>query len=238
MKNGFTLSEVLITLTVIGVVAAITLPSFIQKYKNHLLKNQFKLTVSILMNAVKKMEADDVDVAQTLFSLDYNTFYSYFKGNYSNITQANAGYTNYSGKVIHRRSQFHSYENPYTLNTGATLWFDVGSKFGSDLKKLGVSCDSTTCKSMVFIMADINGYKNKPNALGKDLFEFWYNPDTKEFLPVGSYNTKYYSNLFGGSDIYYFGCPSTYVSDTHSEQGRACSADALSNEKYFDNLSW
>lgn len=33
MKNGFTLAEVLITLGIIGVVAAMTLPVLIQKHK-------------------------------------------------------------------------------------------------------------------------------------------------------------------------------------------------------------
>ena len=37
-KNAFTLAEVLITLGIIGVVAAMTLPAVIQNYRNHVQK--------------------------------------------------------------------------------------------------------------------------------------------------------------------------------------------------------
>ena len=40
--KGFTLAEVLITLGIIGVVAAMTLPSLIQERQNKVLETQFK----------------------------------------------------------------------------------------------------------------------------------------------------------------------------------------------------
>lgn len=60
MKNnkGFTLAEVLITLGIIGVVAAITLPAIIQNYQKMVLKNQFKKSYAIAQNAWIKAEAD------------------------------------------------------------------------------------------------------------------------------------------------------------------------------------
>lgn len=56
-NNGFTLSEVLITLAVIGIVAAMTLPAFIQKYQQFVLKNQFKQFYSNFSNAIKYVQA-------------------------------------------------------------------------------------------------------------------------------------------------------------------------------------
>lgn len=55
---GFTLAEVLITLGIIGVVAAITLPSVINKAQKFILKQQFKKSISIVSNAVRKAYAD------------------------------------------------------------------------------------------------------------------------------------------------------------------------------------
>ena len=41
-KNAFTLAEVLVTLGIIGVVAALTIPALIANYRNMVLENQFK----------------------------------------------------------------------------------------------------------------------------------------------------------------------------------------------------
>lgn len=41
-RSGFTLAEVLITLGIIGVVAAMTMPVLISNYRESVIKNQFK----------------------------------------------------------------------------------------------------------------------------------------------------------------------------------------------------
>ena len=58
MKNGFTLAEVLITLGIIGIIAAITLPSLIGHYKQKVLQEQFKTAYSLLQQAYLKIQAD------------------------------------------------------------------------------------------------------------------------------------------------------------------------------------
>ena len=58
-KGAFTLAEVLITLGIIGVVAALTLPSLIQKYQDQVLENQLKKMYSTLSQVVQKAKADD-----------------------------------------------------------------------------------------------------------------------------------------------------------------------------------
>lgn len=52
--NGFTLAEVLITLAIIGVVAAITMPTLINKYQAKVLENQFKKVDSELQRAIQQ----------------------------------------------------------------------------------------------------------------------------------------------------------------------------------------
>ncbi len=66
-QKGFTLAEVLITLGIIGVVAAMTLPTLISNYQKVVLKTQYKKGVSILANAIQ-MEMAKNETPGDLFS--------------------------------------------------------------------------------------------------------------------------------------------------------------------------
>ena len=61
MKNsfGFTLAEVLITLGIIGVVAALTLPNLIANYKNKEFATRAKRTYSLISQAIQRFQADN-----------------------------------------------------------------------------------------------------------------------------------------------------------------------------------
>ena len=61
-KSAFTLAEVLITLAIIGVVAAMTMPTLIQKYQNIVTVNKLKKHYSMMSQNFKRMLLDeDVD---------------------------------------------------------------------------------------------------------------------------------------------------------------------------------
>ena len=57
-KKAFTLAEVLITLGIIGVVAAITIPMLMTKYHKIIVENRLKDSYSIMSNAVKMAEEE------------------------------------------------------------------------------------------------------------------------------------------------------------------------------------
>ncbi len=58
-KIAFTLAEVLITLGIIGVVAAMTMPSLIQHYKKQVTVNRLKKAYSEIYQAIKLSEAEN-----------------------------------------------------------------------------------------------------------------------------------------------------------------------------------
>ena len=58
-KKGFTLAEVLITLAIIGVVAALTIPSVISNYQQMEFKTGLKKAVSVLNEAIQTNIAQD-----------------------------------------------------------------------------------------------------------------------------------------------------------------------------------
>ncbi len=58
-RAAFTLAEVLITLGIIGVVAALTMPALVAKYQEMVLKNQFKHAYSLVSQAIKQVEVNN-----------------------------------------------------------------------------------------------------------------------------------------------------------------------------------
>ena len=58
-KKGFTLAEVLITLAIIGIVAALTIPSVISNYQQQEFKTGLKKAVSVLNEAIQTNIAQD-----------------------------------------------------------------------------------------------------------------------------------------------------------------------------------
>ena len=69
--KAFTLAEVLITLTIIGVIAALTIPNLMQSYKKHEVEVKLKEAYAILSNVLKMATAEYGDeVKDTLPDAD------------------------------------------------------------------------------------------------------------------------------------------------------------------------
>lgn len=80
-KCAFTLAEVLITLGIIGVVAAMTLPALINNYKKAQTVSQLKASYSILSQAIKLSEVTNGEVKYWNFNLSPEQFFEkYLKG--------------------------------------------------------------------------------------------------------------------------------------------------------------
>ena len=77
-ENGFTLAEVLITLGIIGVVAAMTIPTLMTHLNHIKLQSQFKEGYSLLAQAVK-MYNEDEEADHSSF-INAKEFSKYFKG--------------------------------------------------------------------------------------------------------------------------------------------------------------
>ena len=58
-EKGFTLAEVLIILAIIGIVAFLTMPLLVAKYRNLVYVTRLKKTYNTLENGFRQMLADD-----------------------------------------------------------------------------------------------------------------------------------------------------------------------------------
>ena len=87
MKKGFTLAEVLITLGIIGVVAALTLPGLIASYKKKALETRIKKFYSVLNQAYKMKIAQDeaLDASMLTAVGDPDIMLDFFNKNYASF---------------------------------------------------------------------------------------------------------------------------------------------------------
>lgn len=81
IKKGFTLAEVLITLGVIGVVAAITLPPLIQNYKKHVVETRLKTFYSNINQAILLAENEYGDKKSWTWNNTDDFFNTFLKNN-------------------------------------------------------------------------------------------------------------------------------------------------------------
>lgn len=98
-KNAFTLAEVLITLGIIGVVAALTLPTLIQHHRKTAVETSLAKFYSVVNQAVKMAEVEYGDVTQW--------------DNYEDLYEKDADGKNDTTKPIPNAEFFNKYFAPY-----------------------------------------------------------------------------------------------------------------------------
>ena len=171
MKKGFTLAEVLITLVIIGVIAALTLPTLIGKYQKHQTVVGLKKAYSEINNAVRMSVAENGDISTWSWEVDEAWLNKYILPYFKIVNtmtmaeaKSKAGGTYYgiSGQPIYLGITSGSWPaKVITIPSGAQIW--MGYNQGAN-------------KSDYFygLYIDINGPK-KPNTFGKDVFvtRFW-----------------------------------------------------------------
>lgn len=187
MKKAFTLAEVLITLGIIGIVAAMTLPNLVAKHRLKVLHTQFLKTYSDLNNAAKRFEVNN-GITVYEHSLNGNSpsdtlknFMSVFIGkkfsngsvssDYDDSTNGNLAYK----KVIGYTPKSLSGAEPKIQPCDKSI---VTEEMGGRFFALddGVTAYTPTPVRGPKICVDINGRKG-PNIYGYDWFVFIFTKD-------------------------------------------------------------
>lgn len=212
MKKGFTLAEVLITLGIIGVVAALTLPSLIQNYKEKATVTAVKESYSIFAQALKMVTIDNPDLsALTDSSLSakensqimFKEISKHIKKVKScDVDKKCMGNTYYLNLNNEKVSNWDTYNNLVTgvLANGTSFWI---------LSLPASISGEETYAGQIGI--DINGNK-RPNKFGVDFFWFTFNKNGELFAgrgqgPGGTYwncelspSNSNWSNGYGCSE--------------------------------------
>ena len=181
-RAAFTLAEVLITLGIIGVVAALTMPSVIEKHQKQVTVNKLKKVYSTLSQMTIRTYADNGPVSDFLTSGE--------RPNANKTKQFfNTYWLPYFNEPIVANFTFYNRTEPFTLPNGqrygvsiysdyangrilfstqeGTIYFVIIMTWAKDDDNQGIALYNTI--QQVYI--DINGTKS-PNKLGKDVFVF------------------------------------------------------------------
>lgn len=183
-KTAFTMAEVLITLGIIGVVAALTLPTLIHKQKNKALETSFKKAYSNLSNAYNLVIADEIPVfvrnpteSRPDGDVDSNSYFAreIYK-QYRKIKKISAS----------EKEKYKNSAKNYTLKSAALFpqcsqYMNGGNAFiAPDGSILSIM---QNCGALWFTI-DTNGLIKGPNALGHDIFIFVAEPNNQKLIPA------------------------------------------------------
>lgn len=163
-QKAFTLSEILITLGIIGVIAAITLPSLIQIKQKKELETAFKKSYANFYNAYNKAKInepplwDDIDRVNSYPEIAKAIYKEYIKIENIN-TDTNKKYL----------SKIRTYNlKKAVLPECSQLFRNEGSVITPDGSAVSVS---QNC-GRNWVIIDTNGINKGPNAYGHDVFSF------------------------------------------------------------------
>ena len=178
MKKGFTLAEVIITLGIIAIVAAMTLPSLIGNYQKKQTATQLKKIYSLLQQAQKRAEVDYEAIEYWDFTLSKTEFANrYIKPYYKILTDYDN--TNFPTDYITNCNNGGNCDGYGSFPTASKFILTDGTLFAVN------PAHSAPGENQLFItiIVDINGLK-KPNKYGRDIFMFSVQP-ANGVLPYG-----------------------------------------------------
>ena len=231
-KCAFTLAEVLITLGIIGVVAAMTMPSLVQKHRERVVVTKLKKNYSTIQQAylmaIQELGTPDLWNLEMSGTDDTKNILYYLKP-YLNIakycgSEAKGCWSSYTNSL--KGGVFTGHE---TLGRYSKAVLSDGSSILTSVQSASCGTYSGDVKELcAFYRVDINGTK-PPNALGKDVFTFYMTK--RGVIPAGTALEK--------NSGYNF---ETSCRDASSHEGRGCTAWVIYNENmdylHCSDLSW
>ena len=223
-KAAFTLAEVLITLGIIGVITAITMPSLIQNYQEKATVTKLKKCYSLVSQAYVSIlndeggsdtlqAGDDLEMMEKFGKyLKYQKTCGRNKGCFPNVTYKSVtgnGYSKWEDDTTDRSRAI--------LTDGTLIMFNKSAMWGGN--------EGNYLYAQIYV--DINGFKG-PNQLGRDFFYFYISPE--KIVPAGAKALEEKNE------------DQKFTKNCIQQNGYACAAWVIYNENmdylHCKDLSW
>ena len=196
-KAAFTLAEVIITLGIIGIVAAMTLPTLINNYRKTVTVNQLKVAYSIMTQALTMAQKDYGDMT-------YWEIGEHMSIDPDNSDAVNDSLNNFVSKYIAPYLKVITYCQSGTKINSACNYSYVNMRPPSTVNMLGNNKlafitengmifrleyentydDTGTFGRYIYFEVDLNG-KQKPNRTGEDIFAMYLDTKMSKMLMFG-----------------------------------------------------
>ena len=223
-KAAFTLAEVLITLGIIGVVAAMTMPSLIQNYQEKATVTKLKKCYSLVSQAYVSIlndeggsdtlqAGDDLEMMEKFGKyLKYQKTCGRNKGCFPNVT-----YKSVTGNGYGKWEDDTTDRSRAILTDGTLIMFNKSAMWGGN--------EGNYLYAQIYV--DINGFKG-PNQLGRDFFYFYISPE--KIVPAGAKALEEKNE------------DQKFTKNCIQQNGYACAAWVIYNENmdylHCKDLSW
>ena len=180
--KGFTLAEVLLTLAIIGVVAALTIPAVVTKVT----KDQYVVGLKKAYNTLKAVEREARQEHGEMENWDWSgtstqQFEKYFLSHFDILK--NCGATTEKGCFAEGLT---SLGGGSAGNYNSAYYYKIVTSDGMSWAYEEVSYPTIPLRAQAAFWVDVNGLKG-PNRYGRDIFLFDVFPSNLGIKPSGSY---------------------------------------------------
>ena len=183
-KAAFTLAEVLITLGIIGIVAALTIPGLMTAYKKHRIATKLEKAVSTINQAIKLSEVENGEMETWDKSLSKVEFIDKYFRPYIKIMQIcekqrSCGYDYSPWKYLNGTTDG-AYNSPFNYGRVPFISMD------GILYTFAYNPDVIQADNDKVIIIDINA-SEKPNIFGQDVFFLYRIEEEDSIIPYGAH---------------------------------------------------
>ena len=226
--KGFTLAEMLITLAILGVVAAMTIPPLNTSVQKNQVGPSLKKAMNTLTTGLQLLKAsNNIRDLASVGDVPSYVFHVYvaqkirLTPRQSTVYSANSygsyKYFNPEGKATwFQAKRFSTPDNiDYFIKKDDDTWHKIESSFYSRAYN----------GKFVFLLVDSNGYDKNPNTEGKDLFKFIIDTAGTVIPYGGSEASNYLSGGETSTPLWETLCNSTSISDPF-----ACTGSIFEND--------
>ena len=186
MKKGFTLAEVLVTMGIVGLISALTIPAIMKNYKNRIFAASIEKAYSQLSDATKAIMADEM--ADSLYKTrlamynrncdtDNAEGACYFLPKYFKTTKKGCGTKAYSPDNVCLGDVYQNLDGTYKTKVNASDTegkYEVVTSFGYCVQTTNgftICGTHNVANGISTYIIDTNG-PAEPNVAGRDLFTF------------------------------------------------------------------